>query len=67
MKVSCIRDDDRLAVRQRTVHIAGGDDLDRPQDRLSDWLAERVASGDLRYLCTHAGIAIYLPLRRLHD
>ena len=65
--MSCIRDDDRLAVRQRTNRGDRNHGVARSEDRLGVWLAERVAAGDLRHLCTHAGIAIYLPLRRMHD
>ena len=65
--MSCIRDTDRLPDADGHSDSTGSDDLARPENALSDWLMRRLAAGDIAYIGQRDGIAVYRPLKPLHD
>lgn len=69
--MSCTRDEDRPAVRSRSVDLAGTDDLgghsNQSQEPLADWLAARVADGSLTFAGTTDGIDNYRILKPLYE
>jgi len=65
--VNCIRDSDRLPDADRHGDSTRSDGLARSENALSDWLTARLAAGDIAYIGQRDSIAVYRPLKQLHD
>lgn len=69
--MSCIRDPDRLADDRSDRRSTHRDADTRPptmtENRLHDWLTDRLSRADITYIATVNGINIYRTLRPLYD
>ena len=65
--MSCIRDTDRLSDADGHGSSTGSHGLARSENALSEWLMRKLAAGDIAYIGQRDGIAIYRPLKSLHD